>query len=71
MIVAVLSLIFSMLFIYYSRNTGNSFWLHCAPFFLAAAAYSLQPHRRRRKGTVRFTLSNTHGAIDPASVKAS
>ncbi len=30
---------FSVLFIFYSRNTGHSFWLVWAPFFLAAAAF--------------------------------
>jgi basic amino acid/polyamine antiporter, APA family len=38
MIVAVLSLVFSILFIWYSRNTGHSFWVYWAPFFLAAGA---------------------------------
>jgi basic amino acid/polyamine antiporter, APA family len=28
MIVAGLSLVFSILFIVYSRNTGHSFWVH-------------------------------------------
>src|SRR5499425_1991917 len=32
MIVAVLSLVFSILFIWYSRNTGQSFWVYWAPF---------------------------------------
>jgi len=41
MIVAVLSLIFSILFIWYSRNTGHSTWEVWAPFFLAAAALLL------------------------------
>ena len=41
MIVAVLSLIFSVLFIWYSRNTGNSFWVYWAPFFLAGGALLL------------------------------
>jgi APA family basic amino acid/polyamine antiporter len=36
--VAVLSLVFSILFIWYSRNTGQSFWLYWAPFLLAGAA---------------------------------
>ena len=36
--VAVISLVFSVLFIWYSRNTGNSFWVYWAPFFLAGAA---------------------------------
>src|SRR5215470_10316085 len=41
MIVAVLSLVFSILFIWYSRNTGHSFWVYWAPFYLAAGAMLL------------------------------
>jgi len=41
MIVAVLALVFSILFIWYSRNTGNGFWVYWAPFFLAAGAMLL------------------------------
>src|SRR6516162_8221729 len=41
MIVAVLALVFSILFIWYSRNTGNGFWVYWAPFFLAAGALLL------------------------------
>ena len=41
MIVAVLALIFSILFIVYSRNTGHSFWVYWAPFFLAGGALLL------------------------------
>jgi basic amino acid/polyamine antiporter, APA family len=41
MIVASLALIFSILFIWYSRNTGHSFWEYWAPFFLAAGALLL------------------------------
>jgi len=41
MIVAVLSLVFSIAFIYYSRNTGHSFWVYWAPFFLAIGALLL------------------------------
>jgi len=41
MIVAVLALVFSILFIIYSRNTGHSFWVYWAPFFLAAGAMLL------------------------------
>ena len=41
MIVAVLSLVFSVLFIWYSRNTGDSFWVYWAPFFLAGVALLL------------------------------
>ena len=36
--VAILSLVFSILFIVYSRNTGHSFWVCWAPFFLAGGA---------------------------------
>jgi APA family basic amino acid/polyamine antiporter len=41
LIVAVISLVFSVLFIWYSRNTGNSFWVYWAPFFLAGGALLL------------------------------
>jgi basic amino acid/polyamine antiporter, APA family len=41
MIVAVLALVFSVLFIWYSRNTGHSFWVYWAPFFLAGGALAL------------------------------
>jgi APA family basic amino acid/polyamine antiporter len=41
MIVAVLALVFSILFIIYSRNTGQSFWVYWAPFFLAGGALAL------------------------------
>jgi basic amino acid/polyamine antiporter, APA family len=41
LIVAVLAVVFSILFIWYSRNTGNSFWIYWAPFFLAAVAMLL------------------------------
>jgi basic amino acid/polyamine antiporter, APA family len=40
-VVAVVSLVFSVLFIWYSRNTGNSFWVYWAPFLLAAGALVL------------------------------
>jgi hypothetical protein len=33
MVGAVISLVFSVLFIWYSRNTGHSFWVYWAPFF--------------------------------------
>jgi amino acid transporter len=41
MIVAVLALVFSIWFIWYSRNTGHSFWVYWAPFFLAGGALLL------------------------------
>jgi basic amino acid/polyamine antiporter, APA family len=41
MIVAVLALVFSILFIYYSRNTGQSTFVYWAPYLLAAVALLL------------------------------
>jgi APA family basic amino acid/polyamine antiporter len=41
MTVAVVSVIFSILFIVYSRNTGHSFWVYWAPFLLAGGALLL------------------------------
>jgi APA family basic amino acid/polyamine antiporter len=41
MVIAVLSLAFSILFIWYSRNTGHDFWVYWAPFFLAGGAMVL------------------------------
>src|SRR5690348_4841175 len=48
--VAVVSLVFSVLFIWYSRNTGNSWWVYWAPFFMAGAALLLgiPVYRRQR-----------------------
>ncbi|HET9102722.1 MAG TPA: amino acid permease [Solirubrobacteraceae bacterium] len=39
MIVAVLAVVFSVLFIYYSRDTGHSFWVYWGPFLLTAGAF--------------------------------
>jgi APA family basic amino acid/polyamine antiporter len=41
MVVASLSLVFSVLFIIYSRDTGHSFWVYWAPFLLTAGAFAL------------------------------
>jgi APA family basic amino acid/polyamine antiporter len=41
LVVAVLSVVFSCLFIYYSRDTGHSFWVYWAPFLLTAGAFSI------------------------------
>ncbi|HEY3834842.1 MAG TPA: amino acid permease [Acidimicrobiia bacterium] len=41
MVVAVISLVFSVLFIVYSRNTGTSFFTYWAPFFMAGGALVL------------------------------
>jgi basic amino acid/polyamine antiporter, APA family len=51
MIVAVLSLVFSILFIYFSRDTGHSFWVYWSPYFLTLAALLLgiPVYRRERK----------------------
>src|SRR6516164_6178025 len=55
MAVAIISLVFSILFIVYSRNTGNSFWVYWAPFFMAGGAlllgipvYRAQQHHMNR-----------------------
>jgi APA family basic amino acid/polyamine antiporter len=52
LIVAVLAVVFSACFIYYSRDTGHSFWIYWAPFLLTAGAlligipvYRSQRHR--------------------------
>jgi basic amino acid/polyamine antiporter, APA family len=59
MVVAVLSVVFSVFFIYYSRNTGHSFWVYWAPFLLTAGAfvlgipvYNSQRHRMSAPGDV-------------------
>jgi APA family basic amino acid/polyamine antiporter len=41
LIIAGLALVFSVLFIWYSRNTGHSFFVYWAPYFLAGAALLL------------------------------
>jgi APA family basic amino acid/polyamine antiporter len=41
MVVAIVSLVFSVLFIWYSRNTGHGFWVYWAPFFMAGGALLL------------------------------
>jgi APA family basic amino acid/polyamine antiporter len=51
MIVAVVSLVFSVLFIWYSRNTGNSFFVYWAPFLMAGGALLLGiPVYRAQRG---------------------
>ncbi len=39
MIVAVLALVFSALFVYYSRDTGHSFWVYWGPYLLTVGAF--------------------------------
>ena len=41
MVVALLSVVFSVLFIWYSRNTGHSFFVYWAPFLMAGGALLL------------------------------
>jgi len=52
LIVAVAALGFSILFIWYSRNTGQGFWVYWAPFFLAGGALLLgiPVYRMQRAG---------------------
>jgi APA family basic amino acid/polyamine antiporter len=51
MVVAVTSLVFSVLFIWYSRNTGQSFWVYWAPFLMAGGALLLGiPVYRAQRG---------------------
>jgi APA family basic amino acid/polyamine antiporter len=50
-VAAGLAVVFSVLFVVYSRNTGNSFWIYWAPFFLAGAALLLGiPVYRMQRG---------------------
>jgi APA family basic amino acid/polyamine antiporter len=52
-VVAVVALVFSILFIVYSRNTGHSFWVYWAPFFMAGGALLLGiPIYLRQKTTM-------------------
>ncbi len=51
MVVAVLAVVFSVLFIYYSRNTGHSFFVYWAPFLMAGGALLLGiPVYKRQHG---------------------
>jgi basic amino acid/polyamine antiporter, APA family len=59
MVVAVLAVVFSAFFIYYSRDTGHSFWVYWGPFLLSAGAlvlgipvYHSQRHRMTAPGHV-------------------
>ena len=73
MTVAVLALLFSLLFIWYSRNTSESAWLYWAPYLMAAAAFALgipvykaaraDGHPRRRDA---LPLSALPGSAAPA-----
>ena len=69
MIVAVLSVVFSALFIYYSRDTGHSFWVYWAPFLLTIAAFligsrSTDPaHRMTAPAEVPPTVSQVRSSL--------
>jgi APA family basic amino acid/polyamine antiporter len=39
LIIAVLSVVFSAFFIFYSRDTGHSLWIYWAPFLLTGGAF--------------------------------
>ena len=65
MVVAALSLVFSILFIWYSRNTGNSFWVYWAPFLLAAGA--LAARHPRLPGPAQAPDAGTSGAAVPVT----
>jgi APA family basic amino acid/polyamine antiporter len=40
-VVAALVVVFSVLFTWYSRYTGNGFWVYWSPFFLSIVAFAL------------------------------
>jgi APA family basic amino acid/polyamine antiporter len=51
MIVAVLAVVFSALFIYYSRDTGRSFLIYWAPYFMTIGAFLIGiPVYRSQRG---------------------
>jgi basic amino acid/polyamine antiporter, APA family len=51
LVIAVLSLVFAVLFIWYSRNTGQPWWVYWAPFIMAGAALALGiPVYRSQRG---------------------
>ena len=57
MIVAIASLAFSILFIYYSRNTGHSTFVYWAPFLMAGGALLL--------GIPVYTVQRRHMSQPP------
>jgi basic amino acid/polyamine antiporter, APA family len=53
LIVAAVAVVFSVLFVVYSRNTGHSFWVYWAPFILAGVALVLGlPVYRSQRGRI-------------------
>jgi APA family basic amino acid/polyamine antiporter len=69
MVVAVLSVVFSVLFIVYSRNTGNDFWVYWAPFFMAGGALLLGLPVYRRQRAHMTEPEPVPPFRDPTSVK--
>jgi basic amino acid/polyamine antiporter, APA family len=69
MIVAVLVVVFSALFIWYSRNTGHGFWVYWAPFFLTVVAFALgiPVYRRNSARWSRPAGSRPHQPPLPAA----
>jgi APA family basic amino acid/polyamine antiporter len=51
LIIAVLSVVFSAFFIFYSRDTGHSLWIYWAPFLLTVGAFliGVPVYRSQRK----------------------
>jgi APA family basic amino acid/polyamine antiporter len=67
MVVAVLSVVFSVLFIWYSRNTGHGFFVYWAPFLMAGGALLLGvPVYQRQRGRMTEPV-----AVPPYPEKAS
>jgi APA family basic amino acid/polyamine antiporter len=65
--VAILALVFSVLFAIYSRNTGHSFWIYWAPFFLAGAGLLLGiPVYERQRGQMTRPASMPPDPMSPA-----
>jgi basic amino acid/polyamine antiporter, APA family len=60
-IVSALVVVFSALFIWYSRDTGHGFWVYWAPFFLTVGAFALgvPVYRAQRRAMI------APGAIPP------
>jgi APA family basic amino acid/polyamine antiporter len=60
LIVAGVALVFSVLFVVYSRNTGHSFWVYWAPFILAGVALLLGlPVYRSQRGRIAAVDTST------------
>jgi APA family basic amino acid/polyamine antiporter len=72
LIVAGLSVVFSVLFIWYSRNTGQSFFVYWAPFFMAGGALVLGiPVYRAQKSHMSEPPPVPPYPLDPGSSSGS